>query len=154
MRAVELFEQCLQLAPRDLATLDAAGRSLSELGEHERAFQMLTRARDVSPGTWQIRYNIGRTLGFLGRFDDEIAEYRRVIELKPDSVVAYVNLGVALRDLHRFDEALRVFKKALQLDPNDAGARTNRSHTNLLLGRCELGWARIRMALARRRSTA
>ncbi len=139
-RAVELLEQCLALVPRDLATLTAIAQSLSELGEHERALQMLTRARDLSPGTWQIRYNLGRALGFLGRYDDEIAEYRRAIELKPDCMPAYVNLGVALRDLHRFDEALRVFKKAVQIDPDDPGARTNRSHTNLLLGNYEHGW--------------
>jgi tetratricopeptide (TPR) repeat protein len=139
-RAVELFEQCLQLAPRDLVTLNAAGMSLSELGEHERALQMLRGASELTPGMWQLHYNMGRALGFLGRYDDEMAEYRRTIELKPDCVAAYVNLGVALRDLHRFDEALRVFKKAVQLDPNDAGARTNRSHTNLLLGQFEHGW--------------
>ena len=139
-RAVELFEQSLQLAPRDLETLNAAGMSFSELGDHERALQMLIRASEVRSGMWQIHYNMGRALGFLGRYDDEMAEYRRAIELKPDCVAAYVNLGVALRDLHRFDEALRVFQKAVRIDPNDAGARTNRSHTNLLLGQFEHGW--------------
>jgi hypothetical protein len=45
-----------------------------------------------------------------------------------------------LRDLRRFDEALLQFKKALSIDPNDAGARTNRAQTNLLLGEFEHGW--------------
>ncbi|RDU96158.1 tetratricopeptide repeat protein [Trinickia dinghuensis] len=139
-RANELLLQCLQLAPNDLAILNAAGMSFSELGEHERALQVLARAGELSPRTWQIHYNIGRSLGFLGRFDEEIAAYRRAIELKPNSAIVYVNLGVALRDQHRFDEALRVFKKAIEIDPNHAGARTNRSHTNLLLGHYEHGW--------------
>jgi hypothetical protein len=76
----------------------------------------------------------------MGRYEEEMAAYRRTIALKPDFVRAYVNLGVALRDLHRFDDALQQFKKALSIDPNDAGARTNRAQTNLLLGEFEHGW--------------
>jgi hypothetical protein len=66
--------------------------------------------------------------------------YRQAIGLDPKFVRAYVNLGVALRDLHRFDEALAQFKIALLKNPNDAGARTNRAQTNLLLGEFEHGW--------------
>ena len=139
-RAVELYEQILQLTPRDVDVLFAAGRSLSELGEHERALQMLMRAHAIRPGAWQVHYNLGRTLGLLGRFDEEISAYRRAIDLKPGNAIVYVNLGVALREQRRFDEALRAFKKALQIDPNDAGARTNRAQTNLLLGQYEHGW--------------
>ena len=142
-RAVACFEQALALAPHTQArapVLNAAAVSLSELGEHERAQRMLAEVRNLNPGAWQSHYNHGRALGLAGRYDEEIAAYRHAIELQPDCVVAHVNLGVALRDLHRFDEALRVFKKAVQLDPNDAGARTNRAQTNLLLGEFEHGW--------------
>jgi tetratricopeptide (TPR) repeat protein len=142
-RAVECFDEALALAPRTAARvplLHAAAESSSELGNHERARQSLTQARDLNPGVWQSHYNLGRVLGLAGHYDEEVAAYRRAIELQPDCVVAYVNLGVALRDLRRFDEALRVFKKAVQIDPNDAGARTNRAQTNLLLGEFEHGW--------------
>lgn len=139
-RALACFEQALALAPRARETLHAAAFSLSELGEYHRAAQMLTQLCDLDPRAWQSHYNLGRSLGLAGRWDEEIACYRRAIELQPDCLVAYVNLGVALRDLHRFDEALGVFRQAVRRAPDDAGARTNRAQTNLLLGQFEHGW--------------
>lgn len=138
--AVALFERCLDHAPDHVPSLHGAALSLAKLGENERALRHFDRLTARHPQLAEIHYNKGSLLGAMGRYDDEMAAYRQALKLKPDFVRAYVNLGVALRDLHRFDEALQQFKKALSLDPNDAGARTNRAQTNLLLGEYEHGW--------------
>lgn len=138
--AVALFERCLAHAPDHVQSLHGAALSLTQLGEHERALQRFDRLIARQPARAEVHYNRGRLLGAMSRYDDEIAAYRRAIALKPDFVAAYVNLGVALRDLQRFDDAMQQFRKALSIDPNDAGARTNRSQTNLLLGEFEHGW--------------
>jgi len=138
--ALALFERCLTHTPDHVPSLHGSALSLVQLGEHERALQRFERLTSRHPQLAEAHYNKGSLLGVMGRYDDEMAAYRRAIALKPDFVRAYVNLGVALRDLHRFDEALQQFKKALALDPNDAGARTNRAQTNLLLGEFEHGW--------------
>ncbi|MGI4856210.1 MAG: tetratricopeptide repeat protein [Janthinobacterium lividum] len=139
-RALALFEQELQRAPRDIVAITAIATAMTGQGAHARARQLLERAIGAAPRVWQLHYNLGRVLGSLGEYESEMAAYRRALELKPDCVDAYVNLGVALRDLHRFDEALRMFRKAVQLDAQHAGARTNRAQTNLLLGEFEHGW--------------
>ena len=138
--AVALFEQCLERAPNHMQSLHGAALSLAKLGENERALQCFERLIARQPQLAEAHYNKGNLLGTMGRYDEELAAYRQAIALKPNFVRAYVNIGVALRDLHRFDDALLQFKKALSIDPNDAGARTNRAQTNLLLGEFEHGW--------------
>jgi tetratricopeptide (TPR) repeat protein len=138
--AVALFQRGLAQSPNHAASLYGAAMSLIQLGELPCALAMLEQLCNTHPQSAEAHYNRGALLGKMERYDEELAAYRQAIALKPRFVRAYVNLGVALRDLRRFDEALLQFKKALSLDPNDAGARTNRAQTNLLLGEFEHGW--------------
>lgn len=138
--AAALYERCLARLPDHGPSMHGAALSLAKLGENERALQYFERLTTRHPQLAEVHYNKGNLLGVMGRYDDEMAAYGKAIARKPDFVRAYVNLGVALRDQHRFDEALLQFKKALAIDPNDAGARTNRAQTNLLLGEFEHGW--------------
>jgi tetratricopeptide (TPR) repeat protein len=138
--AAALYERCLARTPDHGPSLQGAALSLAKIGEHERALQHFERLTTRYPQLAEVHYNKGNLLGAMGRYDAEMDAYRQAIARKPDFVRAYVNLGVALRDQHRFDEALQQFKKALAIDPNDAGARTNRAQTNLLLGEFEHGW--------------
>lgn len=138
--AIALFERGLVQFPGHIASLHGVAMSLVQLGEHERARQVLERLCKLQPKSAEAQYNLGRLLGTMGRPKDEMDAYLRAIAINPRFVPAYVNLGVALRDMRRFDEALIQFKKALSLDPNDASARTNRAQTNLLLGEFEHGW--------------
>ena len=138
--ALVLFERVLTAFPDHAESLHGAAMSLVATGEHARALQRLARLAQRYPQSAEVQYNRGTLLGQMERYDEELAAYRQAIALKPNFVRAYVNLGVALRDLHRFDEALQQFKKAVSIDTNDAGARTNRAQTNLLLGEFEHGW--------------
>jgi tetratricopeptide (TPR) repeat protein len=138
--AAALFERYLERVPDHLPSLHGAAMSLTELGENEAALRYFERLTARHPQLAEGHYNKGSLLGTMGRYEEELAAYRKAIALKPNFGQAYVNVGVALRDLHRFDDALLQFKKALSIDPNDAGARTNRAQTNLLLGEFEHGW--------------
>ncbi len=138
--AIALFERCLARFPDHAASLHGVAMELIQLGELQRALEILVHLCKIQPQSAEAHYNRGSLLGKLERYEDELDAYRQAIALKPRFVRAYVNLGVALRDLRRFDEALLQFKKALSLDPNDVGARTNRAQTNLLLGEFEHGW--------------
>jgi tetratricopeptide (TPR) repeat protein len=138
--AAALYERCLERMPDHVPSLHEAALSLTKLGEHERALRYFERLTTRHPQLAEVHYNKGSLLGAMGRYEEELAAYRKAIALKPNFGEAYVNVGVALRDLHRFDDALLQFKKALSIDPNDAGARTNRAQTNLLLGEFEHGW--------------
>jgi tetratricopeptide (TPR) repeat protein len=138
--AIALFDRLLALHPDHAESLYGSAMSLVQAGEYERALQRLARLTQRYPQSAEAHYNRGNLLGQMERYEEELAAYRQAIALKPNFVRAYVNLGVALRDLHRFDEALQQFKKAVSIDTNDAGARTNRAQTNLLLGEFEHGW--------------
>ncbi len=138
--AVALYERVLAAVPDHAESLHGAAMSLVQTGEHARALQYLARLAQRYPQSAEVHYNRGTLLGTMERYDEELAAYRQAIALQPNFVRAYVNLGVALRDLHRFDEALQQFRKAVSIDANDAGARTNRAQTNLLLGEFEHGW--------------
>ena len=138
--AIVLFERCIVRFPNHIASLHGVAMSLIQLGELERALEMLVHLCKMQPQSAEAHYNRGTLLGTMGRHEDEMDAYRRAIAINPRFVRAYVNLGVALRDLRCFDKALFQFRKALSLDPNDAGARTNRAQTNLLLGEFEHGW--------------
>lgn len=138
--AVTLYERVLAAFPDHAESLHGIAMSLVQTGDHDRALKHLARLTQRYPQAAEAHYNRGNLLGQMERYDEERAAYRQAIALKPNFVRAYVNLGVALRDLHRFDEALQQFKKAVSIDSNDAGARTNRAQTNLLLGEFEHGW--------------
>ncbi|MEM5387248.1 tetratricopeptide repeat protein [Paraburkholderia phymatum] len=138
--AVALYDRVLAAYPDHAEALHGAAMSLVQTGDHERALQYLARLTQRYPRSAEAQYNRGTLLGQMERHEEELAAYRQAIALKPNFVRAHVNLGVALRDLHRFDEALQQFKKAVSIDTHDAGARTNRAQTNLLLGEFEHGW--------------
>jgi tetratricopeptide (TPR) repeat protein len=138
--AIALFERCLAQFPNHAASLQGAAMSLIQIEKPQRALEMLVHLCKIQPRSAEAHYNRGTLLGAMARYEDELDAYRQAIAINPRFVRAYVNLGVALRDLLRFDEALLQFKKALSLNSNDAGARTNRAQTNLLLGEFEHGW--------------
>lgn len=138
--AVMLLERLLNTSPDNPAALHAAALSLMQLSQLDSALEKLTRLCKTQPRSAEALYNLGTLYGTLGRHADEIQAYQKALTLNPRFVLAHVNLGVALRDQGRFDKALQQFKKALTLDPNQAGARTNRAQTNLLLGNFEHGW--------------
>ena len=138
--AIALFERCLTEFPNHPDSLHRVAMSLMQLGESRKALEVLVHLCKIQPQSAEAHYNRGTLLGTMARYEDELDAYRQAIALKPRFVRAYINLGVALRDLGRFNEALLQFKKALSIDPNDAGARTNRAQTNLLLGEFEHGW--------------
>ena len=138
--AIALFERGLTQFPNHAASLHGVAMSLIQLGESQRALEMLVHLCKIQPQSAEAHYNRGALLGTMARYEDELEAYRQAITINPRFVNAYVNLGVALRDMRRFDEALLQFRKALSLNQNDAGARTNRAQTNLLLGEFEHGW--------------
>jgi tetratricopeptide (TPR) repeat protein len=137
---VILLERHLSRFPNHAPSLHGAAMALVQLGETQRALELLSHLCKLQPWLAEAHYNRGALLGIMQRYEDELDAYRQAIALKPSFVQAYVNLGVALRELHRFDEALIQFKKALSIAPNDASARTTRAWTNLLIGEFEHGW--------------
>src|SRR3569833_2104580 len=97
--AIALVERCLARFPDHAASLHGVAMGLIQLGELQRALEILVHLCKIQPQSAEAHYNRGSLLGKLERYEDELDAYRQAIALTPRFVRAYVNLGVAMRDL-------------------------------------------------------
>ena len=134
-------EQAFLISPESSMSLAAKGGVCHLRGEHEQAFDFLSRAVRVNPNHALAIHLLGRTVGLgFGLWDEAVRYFDRAIDLNPRSPFPYHNRGTSRMNLGQVDEASDDFSTALELQPND--------HT-ALGGSCELAVLERDFAAAR-----
>ena len=95
--AMQCYERALGVNPNDVNGLQLYGTLALQLGEYERAVQLLHRAIKVLPIRASFHVNLGSALRSLGRRAEAVKAYES-ITLEPDMFKAWMNIGLCLQE--------------------------------------------------------
>jgi protein O-GlcNAc transferase len=115
--AAAAYERALALDPKFADAAANFANVLLDLGNHDEALAMATRAISDGADTLQVYVTLGNAQFRLGDLHAAAVSYRKALE-RGYNAGAVRNLGSALANLGRFEEAKRVYGSALARDPN------------------------------------
>jgi len=117
-----VYAELLRQSPDFVAAQAQYGLVLYELGDFDRALEVLPRAIAIQPNDISLRLSLARVLMDRGRY----AEVRALLhEIKGDASPADVLslIGAIELALRRYPEAMHYFERALAQEPNHIEAR-------------------------------
>jgi len=85
------------------------------MGKHERALELVERARKLDPLTINLITNQGQFLFHAGRYDDSIASLQQTIELNPNHWLPRMFIARTYIEKGMFREAIASCEYAKQL---------------------------------------
>lgn len=118
--ALEKYQAAVRIYPAFLRALILMAEVEEQLGNTNRAFELLEYAGRLYPNDATAQFNRGVGYEMKGMSDDGIAAYRRAIEAEPEFTPAYLNLGLLLFSIDRTSEAATVLRTGLHIDPISA----------------------------------
>jgi predicted O-linked N-acetylglucosamine transferase (SPINDLY family) len=130
-QAIELCQQGLALAPKDVSLWRALG--MARLAQHDgvAARKAFKRALELEPGDATTHYNQGVALQMLHRRDPALRAYQRALALNPELFAADFNIGVIFREQGRSTAAIKAFEAVLARDPRHVPAHKALAETLL-----------------------
>ncbi len=93
LRRFRFSRSSWHLRPGNAEALCNLGAVLSEAGQMDSAYQILSQAASIDQRLPQIYVNLGSVQRQLGRFDDALASLGKANQLSPDLAEAYTNRG-------------------------------------------------------------
>ncbi|MEJ7929193.1 tetratricopeptide repeat-containing glycosyltransferase family protein [Ramlibacter sp. AN1015] len=128
-RARLLYEQVLQMHPRQPHVPFLLGTLLHAQGAHAAAIGQLEQAVRLRPQELRAWVLLGGSMAHLERWPEVLACFEGALSLEPMNADALAGRATALHALDRSDEAARCFDQALEIAPG---------HEVALLNRCRL----------------
>ena len=135
--AESIYQQILQADPNQPVALHLLGVIAHQVGKHNTAVDLITKALAIKPDFAEAHNNLGNTFNELGRLDEAMASFHNALAIKPDYVDAHNNLGNTFQELGRLDEAMASYLKALSLKPDYPEAHNNLGSAFNELGRLD-----------------
>ena len=123
-QAIDLFERCLKLDPRNVKAEDNLALSLQALGRRDEAEQAFRRAIE-----WQTEaggkdpwpyIDLGSLYIESNRFPEAVNTLRQAVALAPGQSKAHAQLGKAYLSLQQLDKAQPELERAVALSPSNA----------------------------------
>jgi len=145
--ALEVFEELVQLDPRDAVARNGLGAALAQLARYAEAEDQFRCAVGIRSAYHEAHVNLANVLLAVGRYNEAEDPLRRALKLKPSHVDARVSLGVVLALLGRVRDARDSYEKVLRADPRSAKAHVGIGQIELLEGRFAEAEAAFRRAL-------
>jgi eukaryotic-like serine/threonine-protein kinase len=128
--AVAVFQNLIQLRPKDgrhQACLGLVLRSLGRAAEADstldRAIATLRETIRLQPEDSTAYYNLGNALKSRGDLDGQLQTFREWARRSPKNAVAHDYLGDALKGQGKLDEAVESYGRAIQIAPEWSVAR-------------------------------
>jgi arylsulfatase A-like enzyme/Flp pilus assembly protein TadD len=120
-KAVEEFQQVLQLSPDYALAVFQLGLALARTGDFDQAIQMLKRALELDGTNFSAAYNLGAAYARKQMVPEAVAAFRETIRIAPEYAAGHRALGELLLYQEQVDESLAELRQAESLDPNDPG---------------------------------
>ncbi len=99
------------------------GAYLSREGQHEKALEELSAAREIDPSEPQIAYELGVARALAGDRPGAIDAVADAVTMDPDEGWIRVVLGLLLLEEERFEEGLGELSEGARLSPDDVEAQ-------------------------------
>ena len=98
----------------------AAADAYDQLGQTEKALQMLTHMEKLDPNDAGVLFDIGVRYYNMEKYDEAAQYFDKVLKIKPDDVNALNNKGLALFNAGKLDEAEKIFVELVKKKPDVA----------------------------------
>ena len=105
------YEQVLRVNPLHPEALQWMGVVWHQLGDNEKAIELVRQAIDLAPAIAFFHSTLGNVLQAVGRSTEAIESYRQALLIKQDFAEAHNNLGIALCAQGEPDEAIKSYRK-------------------------------------------
>ena len=147
-KAEGIYQQILQADPSQPVALHLLGVIAHQVGKHDTAVDLITKALAIKPDFAEAHNNLGNVLKERGNLDEAVASFHKALAIQPDYAEAHYNLGNALTELGRIDEAVASYHKALTIKPDYLEAHSNLGNALQNLERLDEAVASYHKALA------
>jgi tetratricopeptide (TPR) repeat protein len=128
---IEKYEALVKESPNDASLHYLLGAaylyddSEKENATFDRAFDELTKARELDPKLKYVNNSIGYIYWARGDYDKAIEYYKAETAIDPGSAAPYFNLGMAYESLKQWDKAKSQYIMAIDKDPKVARLYNN-----------------------------
>jgi adenylate cyclase len=156
-KAIELYQQALDLDPAYATAIAAIAYAYTQLGFYElmpsqpafeRAREFAERALRIDPNSVDAHLALGSALRNIGwDYDGAEAQFRKAIELNPNRAEAHERLAMLLALSGRPEEASAEVRRALELDPMSAQSASSAGAVYLYSSREREAVDSLRVAL-------
>jgi tetratricopeptide (TPR) repeat protein len=117
--AKEVYEFLLLQNAKHPDVLNLYGLLCFEVGNTERAVDLVRRAIAQSPSNAEFLNNLGSIFASEAKFELAIEQFQKAVKAEPSQAMAYENLGNALMESGMAKEAIEPFQKYVDLAPDD-----------------------------------
>jgi tetratricopeptide (TPR) repeat protein len=123
---IERYEALVKESPNDASLHYLLGAAYlyddneKENATFDRAFDELTKARELDPKLKYVNNSIGYIYWARGDYDKAIEYYKAETAIDPGSAAPYFNLGMAYESLKQWDKAKSQYIMAIDKDPKVA----------------------------------
>ena len=118
--AEQIYQQVLQISPRNADALNLLGFLAYQVGRCEVAANLISKAIEVDSKQYIFFINLGLVRQEQGELDKSIEAYHKAIEINPNDSDVYNNLGNTLQEQGELDKSIETYHKAIEINPNDA----------------------------------
>jgi superkiller protein 3 len=124
-KAIESFDQALQLDPSHRKSLFNSGRVLLETGRAKDALGRIEKGLELEPMSNEGVRLLGRARYELGQIDEAIKAYQRSLTIDENDVWSMNNLGLIYIQQGRNAEAIPALARAVELRGNSPVFQNN-----------------------------
>ncbi|MCH7539692.1 MAG: tetratricopeptide repeat protein [Proteobacteria bacterium] len=146
-QAEALYRQILEVRRDHADALHLMGVLAHQIGEHNIAIDMITRAIASNAEAPLYHYHLGEAYRAAERFETAVQSYQRSLALDPNYAHTHYNLANALMGQGQAEKAAVSFRRALALKPDDPDTHNNLGDALMELGRPDEAVASFRRAL-------
>jgi tetratricopeptide (TPR) repeat protein len=122
VKAAEIWERCIALAPAYAGPRVGLASAAMELGDDERALAILEDALSAGCRTADLFYQLGAVLERIGRLEQAEAALREGVGSFPDHVDLWGSLGQVQLQRGNLREAQASLEEAIRRRPDDSEA--------------------------------
>jgi tetratricopeptide (TPR) repeat protein len=119
--AERLFRGVLAAEPRQPDALHYLGLLAYQIGQPERAVDLMRRSVTEAPGNPTFYYNLAGVLAQLGRGQEAVPCYQRCLDLQRSNGDAWQGLAQTLQALGHPEDAVACLERAVVYAPNHSG---------------------------------
>lgn len=116
-KALYYYKEALKLDECFSDALNNAGTIQHNMGNHQGAIEMYTKAIECKPDYLEARFNRANTYYESGEYFAAIADIDAIVKQKPDTAAVYFLKGLVMTRQRDYVNAHEAFEKALSLKP-------------------------------------
>jgi len=135
IEAKDMQAEFFKMFPEDSLTLEA--ETCIEVGEFDRAIELLKKALAINPRLTGAYSDLGRVYLRQGKVDEALEIFQELTRVAPLIAEVHLNLGDALFKKGRFVEALKELKKGTKLGGGSAEVYNNIAYIHSRFGEAE-----------------